>query len=92
MHSRMLVRLAKLESKIHKPLFELVGQPRARGKAPNKKCELYMINQERFSRISEYTDRVHRKVLPEVIPNRVHGRLNRGLKELRNLRAVHAKV
>ena len=43
----MLVRLAKLKTKIHKPLFKLFEQPRTCGKATNEKCELLMISQER---------------------------------------------
>jgi len=72
----MLVRLAKLEPKIHKPLFELFRQPRTCGKAANEKCELPMNNQMWCSRISEYTNRVSGKTSPEVIPDAVHGRLD----------------
>jgi len=72
----MLIWLTKLKTKIHETLLELFGQPRARGKAANEKCELLIINQARCSRISEYTDRVGGKASPEVIPDGVHGRLN----------------
>jgi len=88
----MLVRLAKIKSEIHKPLLELFRQPRACGKAANEKYELLMINQMRCSRISEHTDRVGGKASPEVIPDTVYGRLNRGFEELRNLRAVCKNV
>ena len=44
-HSRVLVRLAKLKSEIHKPLFELFRKPWACGKAANEKYKLFMINQ-----------------------------------------------
>ena len=88
----MLVRLAKLESKIHESPLELFGQPWACGKAANEKCELFMINQVWGSRISEYTDRVGGKASPEVIPDRVYGRLNRGFEESRNLRAICKNV
>ena len=72
----MLVRLAKLKSKIHESPLELFGQPRARGKAANEECELFVINRVWCSRISEYTDRFGGKASPEVISDRVHGRLN----------------
>jgi len=73
----MLVRLAKLKSKIYKPPFKLFGKPRARGKTANEECELLTINQMRCSRrISEYTDRVCGKASPEVIPDTVHRRLD----------------
>ena len=84
----MLVWLAKLKSEIHEPLFELFRKPRTRGKAANEKCELLMIDQMRCSRISEYTDRVCGKASPEVLPDTVHRRVNRGFKEPSNLRAV----
>ena len=84
----MRVRLAEPKSKIQEPLFELFGQPRACGKATDEKCELLTINQEQCSRIPEYTDRVGGKALPEVIPDRVHSRLNRGFEERRNLFAI----
>ena len=75
-HSRISVWFAKLESKIHESPLELFGKPRTCGKVANEKCELFMINQVWFPRISEYTDRVGGKASPEVIPDRVHGRLN----------------
>jgi len=68
-HSRMLVRLAKLESKIHEPPLELFGQPRACGKAANEKCDLFVINQVWCSRMPGRTDRVGGKTSPEVIPD-----------------------
>ena len=39
-HSRVLVRHAKLKSKIHKSLFELFGQPWTCGKATNEEYKL----------------------------------------------------
>jgi len=42
-----------------------------------------MINRQRRSRVSEYTDRFGGKAPPEVIPDRAHGRPNREFKELR---------
>ena len=83
--SRMCVRLAKPESKIQQPLLELFGQPCTVGKAANEECELIVINQEPCSRISEHTDRVGGKALLEIIPDRVHGRLDRRFEEPRNL-------
>ena len=91
-HSRVRVRLAKLKSKIHKPLFELFGQPWTCGKAANEKCELLTINQERCSKTSEHTDRVDGKASPKVISDGVHGSLNRGFEERRNLCAMYEKV
>jgi len=88
----MRVRLAKLKSKIHEPLFKLFGKPRACGKAANEKRELLAISQGRCSRLPEYTNRVGGKMLPKVISDRIHGRLNRGLKKCRNLRAVYDKI
>ena len=88
----MRVRPAKLESKIQKPLFELFGQPWTRGKTANEKCELSVMNQELWSGMPEYTDRVGGKALPEVIPDGVHGRLDRGFEEPRNLCAVCENV
>jgi len=74
--SRMHVRLAKPKSKIRKPPLELFGQPWTCSKTANEKCELIVMNQGLCSRIPEYTDRVGRKALLEVIPDSVHGRLN----------------
>ena len=91
-HSRVRVRLGKPKTKVQKPLLELFGQPRTCGKATNEKCELLVINQERCSRIPGYTDRVDGKVLLEVIPDRIHGRLNRGFEERRNLCAAWEDV
>ena len=91
-HSRVLVWLTELETEIGKPLLKLLGQPRARGKASNKEYVLPMFNQERCSKIPEYTDRICGKASPEVISDGVHGRLNRGFEELRNLCAVYKKV
>ena len=88
----MVVRHAKLESEIHEPLLELFGQPWTCGKAANEKCELLMIYQEQYSRISEHTDRVCGKASPEVIPDKVYSRLNRGFEEPSNLRAVCKNV
>ena len=88
----MRVRFEKLESKVHKPFFELFGKPRACGKTANEKCELLIINQGQCSRVSGCTDRVGGKVLPKVISDRVHGRLNRGLEKGRNLCAVYEKI
>ena len=51
-----------------------------------------MISQEQRSRISEHTDRVDEKASPEVISDGVHGNLNRGFEERRNLCAVHKKA
>ena len=85
----MCIRLAKLKPKIHEPLLELFGQPLTCGKAANEKYELFRINRERRSRMPEYTNRIDRKASPEVIPDRVHGRLNRGFEELRNFCAVY---
>jgi len=90
--SRMRVRLAKSKSKIQQPLLELFGQPCTVGKAANEKCELIVINQELCSRIPEHTDRVGRKASLEVIPDRVHGRLDRGFEEPRNLCTVWEDV
>ena len=71
-HSRMhVVRLAKLESKIRKPLLELFGQPRTCGKAANEKCELLMVNKKQRSNVSGYTDRVGGKASSEVISDGV---------------------
>ena len=72
----MRVRLAEPKSEIHEPLFELLRQPRIRGKPANEKCELLTINQEWYSRICKDTDRVGGKTLREVILDRVHRRLN----------------
>ena len=84
----MRVRLAKLKFKMQKPPFEFFEQPLVVGKPADEKCELLIINQEQCSRMSEDTDRVGGKTLLEVILDRVHGRLNRGLKEPRNFCAV----
>ena len=40
----MRVWLEKQKSKVQKSLLELLGQPRTRGKAANKKCELLVID------------------------------------------------
>ena len=76
-----------MKPKIHKPFSELFGQPRARGKAANEKRKLVMINQQPCSKMSEYTDCVDGKALLRVISDSLHGGLNRGFEELRNLRA-----
>jgi len=81
----MLVRLAKLEFKIRKPLFELFGKPWTCGEATDEKCELLMINLEPRSRVSEQTDRICGKPSLEVVLDGVYGRLNRRFEELRNL-------
>jgi len=86
------VRLAKLKSKIHEPTFELFGQPRVRGKPANEKRELLTINQEGCSRVLKDADRVGGKMLREVIPDGIHGRLNRRFEELRNFCPVCEKV
>ena len=88
----MRVRLAKLKSKIHEPLFKLFGKPWTCGKTANEKRELLVINQGRCSRVSEYTNRVGGKVLPKVLSDRIHSGLNRGLKKCRNLCAVYEKI
>ena len=88
----MRVRPAKLESETRKPLFELFGQPWTRGKAANEKHELIVVNQELWSGMPEYTDRVDGKALPEVIPDGVHGRLNRRFEEPRNLCTICENV
>jgi hypothetical protein len=88
----MLVRLAKLKSKVNKPLFELFGKPRACGEAADEKYELLMINQEPCLWMSWYTDRVDGKASPEVISDRVHGGLDRGFEEPRNLCATCEKI
>ena len=88
----MCIRLGKLESKIHESLFEFLGQPWICGKPANEKRELLMVNQKRCSRIYKDTDRVGGKPLREVIPDRVHGRLNRGFEELRNFCPVCERV
>jgi len=69
----MRVRPEKPKPEIQKPLLELLGQPRACGKPANEKCKLLMINQRGYSRMSEYTDRLGGKMLPEVVPDTVHG-------------------
>ena len=84
----MFIRLAKLKPKIRKPFLELFGQPRACGKAANEKRELFGINHEQCSRMTEYTDRIGRKASLEVISDRIYGRINRGFEEPRNLCAV----
>ena len=88
----MHLRPEKLKSKSHKPLFELFEQPRICGKAANEKCELIVVNQELCSRITEYTDRVVRRALLEIILDEVHGRLNGWFEERRNLSAVCENV
>ena len=87
-----VVRLAKLESKIRKPLLELFGKPRTCGKAADEKCELLMINQRQRSNVSGYTDRVGGKASSEVISDGVRGRLNRGFEERGDLCAVCENV
>ena len=86
--SRMRVRLAKLEPKIRKPPFELFEQPFTIGKPADEKCELIVMNQELRSRIPEYTHRVGGETVLEVIPDGVHGRLNRRFEEPGNFCAV----
>ena len=72
-HLRIFVWLAKLKSKIRKPLLEFLRKPRTCGKPANEKCKLFMINRERFSRISEHTDRIRGEVSPEVPHDGIHG-------------------
>ena len=91
-HSRVRVRLAKLKSKIRKPPLELFVQPRTGGKATDEKCELLTVNQEWCSGVSGYTDRASGKALHKVDPDRVHGGLDRGFEERRNLCAVCEKT
>ena len=85
-------RLAELKSKIRKPLLELFGEPRTRGKATDEKCELPAISWAWCSRISEYTNRIDWKASFEVIPDRVHRGLDRGFEERRNLCSIYEKV
>jgi len=44
----MRVRLAKLKSKMRKPLFQLSEQPLTVGKATDEKCEPIVVNQGVF--------------------------------------------
>ena len=86
-----VIWLAKLKSKIQKPLLEFFRQPRTGGEATDEKCELLMINKEQFKNI-RYTNRIDRKALAEVIPDGVHRGLDRRFKECRNLCAVCENV
>jgi len=85
--SRMCVRLANLQPETQQSILELLGQPRARCKPTNEECELLLGDQaqEQSLRVSKRTNRIDGKFLAKFIPNAVHGGLDRGLEEPRNL-------
>ena len=88
----MYVWLADLQPHTQEPSLELFGQPRARGEATNEEYELFPGDQNQSLMRSRGTNRTGGNTPTEVIPDGVHGRLDGGFKEPRNLCAVCVKV
>ena len=89
-HSRIHFWPGELEPDTQKPPLELVGQPWARGKPTDEECKLFANDQEGCSKMLGDTHRIGGKAVFEVIPYRIHSRLNRGFKEPSDLCAVCA--
>ena len=91
-HSRVCVRLAKLQPDVRKPPLKLLRQPRTCGKAANEERELFMGGQKMLSRWARHTNRVSSEALAEVSRDCVYRGLDRGFEALRYLCSGSGKV
>ena len=91
-HSRVRVWLTNLQPNIQKSFLELFGQPLARSEAANEERDLFQDRQRQGLINLKHSNRVGGGAFAKVALNGVHGRLDGGFEEFRNLRALYVRV